>query len=271
MSATGVQRDGLAGRVAIVTGGASGIGRAVAQRLCGAGAAVVVADRAATEDAAAAIGGNARAIPVDVRDAAAVGAMTAAALEAFGRIDILVNSAGVTLGRHVLDLSVAEWNDVIAVNLTGTFLCSQACARAMARSGGGRIVNIASVSGMRGVSSRAVYSASKGGVIALTRTMAVELAPHRIAVNAVAPGAIETPLAARHHAGAGAAVRTSYIAATPMRRYGTPEEVAGAVSFLAGADAEYVTGQVLGVDGGFLAAGMIFDLAEEGVEPCPTT
>ena len=163
----------------------------------------------------------------------------------------LVNSAGIGADVPFLDTPAALFDRIMAVNLRGTFLIGQACARAMAA--GGAIVNIASVSGLRGNTGRAAYGASKGGVITLTQVMACELAERGIRVNAIAPGPVETPLVAQVH---DEAVRAAFGRFIPMHRYGIPEEIAAAAAFLCSHDASYVTGQVLGVDGGFLAAGM---------------
>lgn len=240
-------------KIAIVTGGASGIGAAIAARFAAEGANVIAADIAAPP------GGLAGAAPiltirVDVADEASVTAMAEAVRARFGRVDCLVNSAGIARLEPFLDTPVASLDRIHAINVRGTFLCGQACARIMRDGGtGGVILNIASVSGLRGNSHRAAYGASKGAVVTLTQVMAMDLAPHGIRVNAIAPGPVDTPMAAAVHP---PALRAAWIGATMLKRYGTPEEIAGAALFLCSSDASYVTGQILAVDGGFTAAGI---------------
>ena len=246
-------------RAAVVTGAASGIGREIAGQLARHGAAVAIADinREGAEEVAASLGrdgAKAVAIAVDVSRPEQADAMIDRAATAFGAVDILVHSAGVGVERSVLDTTPEEWRRILDIDLSGTFYCGQAAARHMVGRGYGRIVNLASTAGVRGGTGRAAYGAAKGGVIALTKVMAVELAPHGITVNALAPGAIETELVARMHS---AETRTVYRAGIPLDRYGTPEETAAAALFLASEEARYVTGHVLAVDGGFLAAGVM--------------
>lgn len=230
----------LAGKIAIVTGGMSGIGAAIAARFAAEGAEVVAADLAE--------GAPWR---VDVADEGACAELARAVMARYGRIDCMVNSAGIGRDIPFLETSAEQFDRIIAVNLRGSFLIGQACARVMVA--GAAIVNIASVAGMRGSTGRAAYGASKGGVITLSQVMAAELAPLGIRVNVIAPGPIDTPLVARMH---DVEMRAAYTRLVPMRRYGSPEEVAGAALYLCGPDASYVTGHVLAVDGGFLAGGV---------------
>ena len=247
------------GQTALVTGGASGIGREIALRLAAEGAEVAIADR----DVAAArivlgeieaAGGNGVAIETDVADPASAQRMVDVTSAAISPPDILIHSAGIGLERGFLAMSAEEWRRVIDIDLSGTFYCCQAAARGMADRGYGRIVTLASTAGVRGGTGRAAYGAAKGGVIALTKVMAVELAPYGVTANALAPGAIETELVKRMHS---TETRIVYRAGIPLDRYGTPDEVAAAALFLASEEARYVTGHVLDVDGGFLAAGVM--------------
>lgn len=250
--------DSFQSKVALVTGGASGIGREVVQQLADKGAHVVVADRAEScKDVAAAIasqGGNASAVVVDVAEASSVAGMIDTIEATQSRLDILVHSAGVGIEKPFLETSVGDWQRVIDIDLTGTFLCCQAAARLMLKNRYGRIVNLASTAGVRGGFRRAAYGAAKGGVIALTKVMAVELGPLGITVNALAPGAIETELVAKMHS---PETRRIYTNGIPLARYGTPAETAAAAVFLASEQAAYVNGHVLAVDGGFLGAGLM--------------
>lgn len=248
----------MSGYVAIVTGAASGIGLEVAKRLADRGTTVVLADQNAEGAARAAADINnsnaAVAYSVDVTDVGSVSTLVTRTLKAFGQIDILVHSAGIGAERKFLDTSLEEWERIIRVDLTGTFLTSQAVARVMVPRNYGRIVHLASTAGLRGGTGRAAYGAAKGGVIALTKVMAVELAPYGITVNALAPGAIETELVAQMHS---SETRRAYRRRIPLNRYGTPAETAAAALFLTSPEASYVTGHVLAVDGGFLAAGVM--------------
>lgn len=251
-------------RSAIVTGGGSGIGEGIAKRLARDGASVLVADineeaavRVAAEIAAA--GGTAAPWRMDVTDEASVDAAVAEAGRRFGRLRIAVCNAGITDRVPVLEMSLAAFERVLRVNLIGCFLTARAAGRAMAATpdAGGRIVTISSVSGQFGGTGRAAYGASKGGIEMLTRVLAVELAPHGILVNAVAPG--PTQVARTAH---GPRQRAAFLDRMAVKRYGTPEDVGAAVAFLCSGDNAFVTGQVLNVDGGFASSGVMYDPAE---------
>jgi 3-oxoacyl-[acyl-carrier protein] reductase len=246
----------LAGRTALVTGGASGIGLAVAQRFVEAGARVTIGDLnvAAGEQAAASLGRSCAFAQLDVVNEASVEAAMSAAEAAFGPIDILVHSEGVGVERPFLDTTLDEWRRIIDIDLTGAFLCARAAGRRMKAQGHGRIITLASTAAVRGGVGRAAYGAAKGGVVTLTKVIAVELAPFGVTANAIAPGAIETELVAKMHS---PETREVYTAAIPVGRYGSPDEVADAALFLARDEARYLTGHVLAVDGGFLAAGLM--------------
>ena len=247
----------LPGRVAAITGGALGIGRATALTFAEEGATVALGDvqLEAAETVAQEIrarGGKAIAVGVDVGDAAAVQAFVDRVVAEFGRLDILFANAGIAYSAPFLEHPEAQWHRVLRVNLTGVFLCCQAAARQMVKQGGGRIITTASINGFRGIENLVGYNAAKAGVIELTRTMAVELAQHRIAVNAIAPAPIDTRLTRGLPEGA----RRRREERIPMGRFGEPDEVARAALFLASDDASYVTGHTLAVDGGYLAGGL---------------
>lgn len=247
--------DALAGRAAIVTGGASGIGAATARLLAARGAAVLVVDidrdsaqRLCSEITA--LGGSAQAFAADLTNAKCTDEAAVAALDAFGRLDILVNNAG-TGGRGPShELSDAEWRRVLALNLDSVFYMARAALRPMLAEGRGAIVNIASIFGHVGIGGRAAYSASKAGVVNLTRALALEYGRSGIRVNAVCPGVIRTPLVAHNDATQLAALADMH----PIGRLGEAEEVAEAVAFLAGDGASFITGASLMVDGGYTAA-----------------
>ena len=247
----------LAGQAAIVTGAARGIGRAVAGRLAREGAAVMIADIALdrAREAAAEIeaaGTRAVAVAVDTGDRTSVDAMVAASLQAFGRLDILVNNAAIARSAAFLDQPPEEWDDHIRTNLTGVFHCSQAAARVMAAAGCGRIVSIASIAGMMGPIDFPAYGAAKAGVIGLTRAMALELADHGITANAIAPGPIDTELLREAWSPEAYRARARHI---PVQRLGQAAEIAYAVMTLVAPEAAYISGVVLPVDGGASAAG----------------
>ena len=244
----------LTGKSAVVTGGSRGIGRAIVLRLAAQGADVAFSFRgnaAAAEETAIAVRALGRqALPVqgDVSDPAAADALIKAALEAFGKVDILVNNAGITRDDLIMRMSIEAWQDVINTNLSGAFYAIKAVTRPMLKAKGGRIINITSVSGQAGQTGQANYSAAKAGLIGLTKATARELASRGITCNAVAPGFVLTELTQD----LAQPLQDEITSRTPLGRFGTPEEIANAVAFLASDDAAYITGQVLAVDGGLV-------------------
>ncbi|MBU2533787.1 MAG: glucose 1-dehydrogenase [Alphaproteobacteria bacterium] len=247
----------LADKIAIVTGGAHGIGGAIADRLAADGAKVLVADveESAARSRASEImsaGGEALALSVDVRERAQTKAMVDRAVEQWGRVDILVSNAGIVDRQPFLEMDDDLWNRVLATNLYGAFTSGQHAARQMvAQGGGGRIVHVASNSGIFGGRGRAAYGASKAGLINLTQTMAIELAEHGILVNAVAPGATRTRVTSGDHP------PETVMARMPLRRYGEPSEIAAVAAFLASDECSFTTGHVFCADGGFTVAGVM--------------
>jgi len=242
------------GRTAVVTGAASGLGQAVAIRLGAEGAAVACLDVAASgaQETAAAIGaagGTARAYQVDVSDPDAVRAAVAAGIKELGRPSVLINCAGVGKFANTHEMPFADWSRIIGVNLTGTFLMAQAVLPALL-DGGGNIVNIASSAGLMGVAYSAAYGASKGGVIQFTRALADEYLGRGVRVNAVAPGAMDTPIQASFMALPDGADLTKLDKLLSPVGFGTPEEVAGLVAFVASDDGRYMTGSILTIDAG---------------------
>ena len=245
-------------RVVVVTGGAMGIGAAVVKRLAVLGHRVFIADRDVeaarlTADHLCSQGYEVKTVAMDVSDSSSITHAFTDIERLAGRCDILVNSAGIATVSSFLEFPLDEFTRTMNINVTGTLLCSQAAARLMVKHNLGRIINIASVAGMRAVGKgRTAYGTSKGAVIALTRQMAVELAEHGITANAVCPGPVDTPLTQKLHS---AQFRQEYAKAIPMERYGSVDEIAATVEFLASTHASYITGIAMPVDGGFLASG----------------
>jgi 3-oxoacyl-[acyl-carrier protein] reductase len=242
----------LKGRIAIVTGGSRGIGKAIALELAKRGAKVVV-NYVASEKAAKEVvkqitssGGDALAIQADVSNTTQASDLIKATIEKFDKIDILVNNAGITRDKLIMMMTEKDWDDVQDINLKGTFNCSKAAVKHMMRKRYGRIINITSVSGQMGNAGQTNYSASKAGQIGFTKALAREIAPRNITVNAVAAGYVETDI----WAGVPDEIREGILDLIPLGRKGEPEEIAYAVAFLASNEAGYITGQCLAIDGG---------------------
>lgn len=246
----------LTQKVAVVTGAARGIGLGVAEKFLAAGYAVALLDIDAATLAATSqrLEGQA-ALPIvcDVSKPDQVAAAVAQIDQHFGRIDALVNNAGIAIFKPILETAFEDWAAVFSTNLNGPFICTQACAPVMLRNGGGSVVNIASISGLRASTLRVAYGTSKAAVIHLTKQQAAELGNVGIRVNCIAPGPVETAMAALVHS---ADIRTSYADAIPLNRYGSIEEIVNGVFFLCSDAASFVNGQTLAVDGGFDATGV---------------
>ena len=242
--------DSLHDRVAIVTGASRGIGRAIARRFGSAGAAVVAAARERHAEATAAeirgAGGRAVAITVDVTDVDQIDAMVRTALDEFGRVDVIVNNAGIARDRLALRMSQADWDAVVATNLTAAFICARTVLRPMLKQRSGRIISVGSVVGQMGNRGQVNYAASKAGLVGFSKALAREVASRGVTVNVVAPGMIETDMSAQ----LGESAHSAMLAQIPLGRLGTVDDVAAAVCFLASDEAAYITGQVLSVNGG---------------------
>lgn len=237
-------------RVVIVTGASRGIGRAVAVRFGEAGAVVVAAARGNHADAVAeeirGEGGRAVAVSADVTDTKQIDAMVGTALEGYGRIDVLVNNAGIVRDQLAMRMTAADWDAVIATNLTAAFTCSRTVLRPMLKQRSGRIINIGSVVGQMGNAGQANYAATKAGLVGFSKALAREVATRGITVNVVAPGMVDTDMTS----GLTKPAREAMLAQIPLGRLGTPDDIAGAISFLASDEAAYITGHVLAVNGG---------------------
>jgi 2-dehydro-3-deoxy-D-gluconate 5-dehydrogenase len=249
----------LSGRVAVITGGNGGIGLGMAQGLAAAGATIVVAGRDQTKSAAAvaglqAAGAQAAAVEVDVAREDSCHAMVRSAVEQFGRLDILINNAGINIRKPPQDYTLDEWNTVMTINLTGSFTCSQAAYPEMCRAGGGKIINIGSMVSIFGIPYAPAYTASKGGIVQLTKSLAIAWAKDNIQVNSILPGWIDTDLT-RGGRKQVPGLHERVEARTPAARWGDPADFAGVTIFLASAASQFVTGTAIPVDGGYSVNG----------------
>jgi NAD(P)-dependent dehydrogenase (short-subunit alcohol dehydrogenase family) len=251
----GIDLFRLDGRVALITGGSKGLGEAMAGALASAGADVILTSRhyaeahAAADRVTAEYGHRALAIEADVTNGTAVAAMVEQSIAALGHIDILVNNAGINIRKPTLELSEAEWQEVMATNLTGPFLVSRAVAPQMIERGWGRIINLGSIQSFIAMPGRPAYNATKGGLMQLTRTMALEWAHRGVNVNALCPGPFDTPL--NRSLRDNPAAYQTFLAKIPLGRWGDPAELGGAIIFLASEASSFVTGAALMVDGGW--------------------
>jgi NAD(P)-dependent dehydrogenase (short-subunit alcohol dehydrogenase family) len=256
--------------VAVVTGAARGIGLAIAERFLAEGyrVALLDIDRKTLRATEAQLKDPERvaAFPCDVSEPKQVDPAIRETARRFGRIDALVNNAGIAIFKPILETRFAEWKRVLEVNLGGAFVCTHACAPYMMKTGGGAVVNIASISGLRASTLRVAYGTSKAAIIQLTKQYAVELGTVGIRVNCVAPGPVDTAMSKLVHS---VAIRQDYHDVIPLERYGTPEEIAAAVYFLCSPEASYINGQVLAADGGFEAAGVGLPTLRKQFSPMP--